>query len=90
GLGYVIHDGEEENPYTPGTPQSTQFADTHVLFGSRDLFRTSLGLTKELGESWSAQLFFSHLSHGNIIGDGHNQGLDQLGVRMGYRFGGGD
>lgn len=86
GLGYVIHDGELENPYPPG-PQSTAFADQHVLLGSRDLFRTSLGVTREFTEHWSGQLFFSHLSHGQILGHGRNQGLDQLGVRIGYRFG---
>lgn len=86
GLGYVIHDGELENPYPPG-PQSIAFAEEHVLLGSEDLFRTSLGLTRHFGNDWSAQLFYSHLSHGQILGDGRNQGMDQLGVRVGYQFG---
>lgn len=86
GLGYVVHDGELENPYPPG-PQSIAFADEHVLLGSRDLFRTSLAVTRELSENWSAQVIFAHLSHGQILGDGRNQGMDQIGVRFGYRFG---
>lgn len=87
GLGYVIHDGELNNPYANGTPESAAFADEHLLHGSRDLFRTSLGVTRELDGPWETQLFFSHLSHGQILGNGRNQGTDQLGVRIGYRFG---
>lgn len=88
GVGYIVHDGETNNPYANGTPEAAAFADDHVLLGSEDLFRTSLGLTKELAGPWEAQLFFSHLSHGQILGDGRNQGMDQLGVRFGYSFGG--
>ncbi len=87
GLGYVIHDGEVSNPFPNGDPRATQFSSENVLYGSRDLFRTSLGLSREIGDSWRAQAFFSHLSHGQIIGNGRNQGVDQVGVRLGYRFG---
>lgn len=87
GVGYVIHDGEVENPYPPGDPQAQVFSADHVLLGSRDLFRTSIGLTRELSGPWEAQLFFSHLSHGQILGTGRNQGMDQAGIRIGYRFG---
>jgi lipid A 3-O-deacylase len=88
GLGYVIHNGEKESPYPQGSAESAAFSEEHVLLGSRDLFRTSLGLSRDFGERWEAELFFSHLSHGQIIGSGHNQGLDQAGVRIGYSFGG--
>jgi lipid A 3-O-deacylase len=87
GVGYVIHDGETNNPYANGTPEAAAFSEHHVLLGSRDLFRTSLGLTRDFEGPWEAQLFFSHLSHGQILGHGRNQGLDQLGVRLGYQFG---
>jgi lipid A 3-O-deacylase len=87
GFGYVVHDGETTNPYPNGSPEAEAFADEHVLLGSEDLFRTSIGLTRDLAGPWEAQLFFEHLSHGQILGDGRNQGLDQIGVRLGYRFG---
>lgn len=87
GLGYVIHNGEIDDPYPPGTAQSLQFDQEHVLLGSRDLFRVSFGLTRQLSENWSVQGSWVHLSHGQIIGHGRNQGLDELGVRLGYRFG---
>ncbi|MBI1250780.1 MAG: hypothetical protein GC189_04840 [Alphaproteobacteria bacterium] len=87
GLGYVVHDGEVSNPFPNGDPRATQFSEDNVLYGSRDLFRTSLGVSREFAGPWSGQVFFSHLSHGQILGNGRNQGVDQLGVRVGYRFG---
>ncbi len=87
GVGYVIHNGETNLPYPTGSPEAATFTEEHVLLGSRDLFRTSLGLTHELSGPWEAQVFFSHLSHGQILGNGRNQGMDQAGVRIGYRFG---
>jgi lipid A 3-O-deacylase len=87
GVGYVVHDGALENPFPGGGPDTVQYASENVLLGSRDLFRTSLGLTRALAGPWEAQVFFEHLSHGQIIGSGHNQGIDQAGIRLGYRFG---
>jgi lipid A 3-O-deacylase len=88
GFGYVVHDGHLENPYSNGTPEAAAFAAEHLQLGSRDLFRTSIGLTRHFSGPWEGQLFFEHLSHGQILGHGRNQGIDQLGVRVGYQFGG--
>lgn len=87
GGGYVVHDGELNNPYANGTPEAAAFAAENLLLGSEDLFRTSLGLTRDFDGPWEAQLFFSHLSHGQILGNGRNQGVDQFGLRFGYQFG---
>jgi lipid A 3-O-deacylase len=87
GLGYAIHDGKLNDPYPNGTPQAQQYQDEHVLLGSRDLFRTSLVLDKDIGESWGVQVIYEHLSHGQILGHGRNQGLDEAGVRLRYSFG---
>jgi lipid A 3-O-deacylase len=57
-----------------------------VLLGSRDLFRTSLALTWDLSESFAVQGIYEHLSHGQILGSGRNQGLDEIGVRAVWRF----
>lgn len=88
GLGYVIHDGELDNPFPNGSPEAAAYADENLLLGSRDLFRTSIGLEREFEGGWSGQIFYSHLSHGQILGEGRNQGLDQIGLRLGYSFGG--
>lgn len=87
GVGYVIHDGATENPYPGGSPENVAFSEENLLLGSEDLFRTSIGLTRDFEGPWEAQLFFEHLSHGQIIGDGHNQGVDQIGLRFGYQLG---
>lgn len=86
-FGYAVHDGEVKNAYPNGTPQATQFSDDHVLYGSRDLFRTTFGLQREFGDRWTGELTYAHYSHGQILGSGRNQGTDQAGVRIGYRFG---
>lgn len=86
-FGYAMHDGELENPFAPGTPEAAAFSEAYIQFGSRDLFRTSFALTRRLSPRWEAQVIYAHLSHGQILGQGRNQGLDQIGVRFGYRFG---
>ncbi|MDX2276723.1 MAG: acyloxyacyl hydrolase [Hyphomonadaceae bacterium] len=86
-FGYVIHNGENSNPYPNNTPEAAEFADNHVLLGSDDLFRTGLGLTYHFDNAWMLQGYFEHLSHGQILGEGRNQGLDEFGLRLGYRFG---
>ena len=88
GVGYVVHDGELENPFPNGSPEAAAFAAENVQYGSRDLFRTSLGLTYDFAGPYEGQLFYEHLSHGQILGEGRNQGVDQIGVRIGYQFGG--
>jgi lipid A 3-O-deacylase len=87
GFGYIVHNGELDNPFPNGSPESAAFAEEHVLLGSEDLFRTSLALTRDLPGPWEVQVLFEHMSHGQILGEGRNQGLDEIGVRLGYRFG---
>jgi lipid A 3-O-deacylase len=86
GVGYIIHDGEIDNPFPDGTPQAAAFSDEHQLLGSRDLFRTSLALEREFGERWATQLYYEHMSHGQILDQGRNQGLDFVGLRVLYRL----
>jgi len=88
GLGYVLHDGELTFPFPQGDPRNDPVSATTVFFGSRDLFRTSLALNRDFGDRWGAQLTYEHLSHGQILGSGRNQGIDNFGVRVRYRYGG--
>lgn len=91
GLGYIVHSGEIDLPFPIGDPAffeaNQAFDENNILFGSRDLFRTSLALNRDIGERWGIQLIYEHLSHGQIIGDGRNQGNDSVGLRAYYRFG---
>jgi lipid A 3-O-deacylase len=88
GLGLVAHNGELENKFPSGDPRATAFAAENVLLGSRVLFRTSLGLSYDFDSVWRVQVQYEHLSHGQILAKGRNQGLDTLGLRIAYRFGG--
>ncbi len=82
GFGYVLHNGELDTPYPAGDPRNRAFADKHVLLGSRDLFRTTLALERRLATRYAAQIYYEHLSHGQILGRGRNQGMDELGLRI--------
>jgi len=86
GFGYIIHDGELDNPFPDNTPQSDDFSRQHQLLGSRDLFRTTFALEREFGERVAAQIYWEHMSHGQILDEGRNQGLDYVGMRLTYRF----
>ncbi len=86
GFGYAIHDGELNNKFPNGTPENIAFDAEHVLLGSRDLFRTSLALTWEISPDFALQGIYEHLSHGQILGDGRNQGLDEFGIRAVWNF----
>ncbi|MEM6901139.1 MAG: hypothetical protein AAF583_15390 [Pseudomonadota bacterium] len=88
-LGYIVHSGEIDIPFPNdlNNPANAAFDNNNILFGSRDLFRTTLALNRHIGERWGAQLIYEHLSHGQIIGDGRNQGNDSVGGRIYYRFG---
>jgi hypothetical protein len=82
--------GEIDIPYPPGDPRNTEFANKNVLLGSRDLFRDTLAIERSFGSAFAIQIFYEHLSHGQILGQGRNQGMDELGLRGVIRFGGPD
>ncbi len=86
GFGYIVHDGEIDNPFDDNTPEAAEFSREHQLLGSRDLFRTTLALEREFGSRWAAQIYYEHMSHGQILDSGRNQGLDYYGLRIAYRI----
>jgi lipid A 3-O-deacylase len=85
-FGYIVHDGEIDQPYVDGTPEAAAFSEEHQLLGSRDLFRTTFALEREFGSRFAGQLYWEHMSHGQILDQGRNQGLDFVGLRFLYRF----
>ncbi len=85
GLGYVLHDGVTELPSLRSSPDRQRLAEQRVIFGSRDLFRTTFAVGAELSPHWDAALVFEHLSHGQILHVGKNEGLDNFGLRVSYR-----
>ncbi len=88
-FGYIIHDGEIDIPFPDdlGNPANQALDDENILFGSRDLFRTTIAINRHVNERWGVSFVYEHLSHGQILGSGRNQGSDSLGGRIYYRFG---
>ena len=87
GVGYVIHDGELDFRFPQGDPRNDPISRSKIYFGSRDLFRTSFALNRDVTDKWGVQVMFEHLSHGQVLGEGRNQGIDNVGVRVFYRLG---
>ena len=89
-LGISYNDGVEDvTDRDPGDPFRIRTAETRALLGSHWLFHTRLGADYALNERWAVGAYYEHFSHGQILADGRNQALDEVGVRIGYRFGGG-
>lgn len=86
GFGYIIHDGEIDTPEGLSPGEADAFEAQHQLLGSRDLFRDSFALEREFGDQFAMQLYWEHMSHGQILGEGRNQGLDYVGLRGVIRF----
>jgi lipid A 3-O-deacylase len=86
-FGLVIHDGIVNLPADPGDPKRIRLDATRVILGSRVLFRPTFVLGLHLSDRWDAALMFEHLSHGQILASGRNEGLDNLGLRLSYKFG---
>ena len=81
-FGGAIHNGELE--YDAGVPFPAD-AGRHREFGCRVLFRESFELGWIFAKRHGVSAMWSHYSHGGICG-GQNEGLDNAGIRYGYRF----
>ena len=61
-------------------------AATRIDFGSRDLFEPELALGYKINKDIKVEASYIHLSNGQILHSGKNQGMDDVGVRLMYRF----
>lgn len=94
GLGLALTDGKAElAPVNAPGLTPTQIADRldayqhRIDFGSHLLFEPELAFGAHLGPRWDTELSWVHLSNGQIFHHGKNQGLDDVGLRLVYRFG---
>ncbi|MFN3835367.1 MAG: acyloxyacyl hydrolase [Glycocaulis sp.] len=88
GLGIAYHDGARDvSDLPPGDPVRIRLAGTRALLGSRFLFHTQLGLDYALTDRLALGVYYEHFSNGQILGQGRNQGLDEIGARISWRFG---
>lgn len=87
-FGISYNDGVDDVIHlAPGDPDRIRLAETRALLGNEWLWRTQLGLDYAFTEHWAAGVYYEHFSHGQILATGRNQALDEVGVRIGYRFG---
>jgi lipid A 3-O-deacylase len=84
-FGYAIHNGKLDVPFPAGDPRNIDFDAERVLLGSRELFRESLALEREMGPRLATQIYYEHLSNGQLLGARRNQGLDEIGLRLVWR-----
>ena len=81
-FGVAVHNGELEYDAKVVFPS---YAGRRREMGCRALFRESFELGWIFAKRHGVSAMWSHYSHGGICG-GQNEGLDNLGVRYGYRF----
>jgi hypothetical protein len=94
GLGMAYTDGKTELPPTnvPGLPpeeilRRLQLRHDRIGFGSRWLFEPELNWGAQFTDRWAAELSWVHLSNGEILHQGRNQGVDDVGIRVIYALG---
>lgn len=81
-FGFAVHNGELDYDADTAFPAD---AGRHREFGCRALFRESLELGWIFAKRHGVSMMWSHYSHGGLCAD-QNEGLDNLGIRYGYRF----
>lgn len=93
-LGLVTHDGYANmaSPNEGGLSQEeidrrVALRDEHIEFGSKILFETGLSFGWHFTDRTAMELSYIHLSHGQILASGPNEGLDNVGLRLVHRIG---
>ena len=79
GVGGAVHDGRVSFNAAVDLPRSNG-----AFLGCPVLFRLHGGPGIRLSKRWSASLQWEHLSNAGICDE--NEGLDNIGFRLGYRF----
>lgn len=79
-LGLTIHNGMLDNSMITGKARIDRRE-----FGCRVVFRQALDVGWRITKNHSLSVMLSHLSHAGLCG-GENEGLNNAGVRYGYRF----
>lgn len=75
GIGIAVHTA----PTNPNRPQPRE------ALGSRILFEPEVAVGVQLSDRVSVEASLVHMSHATLL-DEHNPGIDNIGVRLNYRF----
>ncbi len=82
-LGMGLTDGVTDAP--PGAAGGALHAHRLIL-GSKALFREAIGVDWRLTGRWSIGAAFEHLSNGGLLGNHYNEGINDVGMTLSYRF----
>lgn len=86
-FGLSLNDGIDDLDLTTTPPvEAVRIKETRALLGNDVLFRWGAALDYTLTDQWMIGVFYEHHSHGQILASGRNQGLDELGLRLSYRW----
>lgn len=80
-VGGAIHNGETD-PFDPAVDFGR--INNTLFLGCRAIFRLSADVGYDISERISASVHWSHISNAGLCDE--NEGLDNLGLRIGYHF----
>jgi hypothetical protein len=83
-FGLNLNDGDT---HAPSGPAGDDLRRTRLQLGSKVLFREAAGLNWRLNRRLSLGLQYIHNSNGEILAHGSNESINEIGLRLGLRFG---
>ena len=91
GLAYTTGEADIGNAFDTSVSAAerarrARLSATRIDFGSSVLFEPELAVGYKINDAWKVEASFVHLSNGQILHSGKNQGLDDVGVRVSRRF----
>lgn len=91
GLAYTTGKADAAPVNAPGLTPAEIDARLHIYntridFGDHVLFEPTFGLGYIINPKWRIEASYIHLSNGQILHQGRNEGLDDVGLRLMYQF----
>ncbi len=91
GIGYTTGKASRPSVTQPGlTPAQVasrlHLYETRISFGTHWQFNPGLSAGYQINDRLAAELSYEHLSNGQILHQGDNEGLDDVGVRLVYAY----
>ncbi len=81
--GLAVNNGDLTAPLGPAGDHARA---NQLQLGSHVLFREALGLEWRFARHWAIAGEYIHQSNGQILAHGANEGINDLGLKLAYRF----
>lgn len=85
-IGAVIHDGTLNIEFEGNFQELINRLDNEIEFGSRVLFKPQISMGYRINDSWAGEVYYEHLSHGRLLSNRRNDGVDSIGAKIARRF----